>query len=121
MTDEEKLRIKKMIPELKAYRTINEIVDVARHFLDNSVPTDGAKLLLQNKDTIVYLQSLIDRVDFKNFQSSFKEELSKDGKKLKDYYPTLRAMLIGMEHGVSIGKIIEVFGEPWVLAKVKSF
>ena len=35
MTPQEKERIMKIMPELKAYRTINEIAEVASHFLDN--------------------------------------------------------------------------------------
>ena len=34
MTPQEKDRIMKIMPELKAYRTINEIAEVASHFLD---------------------------------------------------------------------------------------
>ena len=122
MTPQEKERIMKIMPELKAYRTINEIADVAKKFLDNReiidkdiVYGDGAK------EKVEYIKQVMQKVDYKDFQNSFKQILTADGKKLKEYYPVLRTMIIGSQHGIGIHKMIELIGEDWVKNKVKNF
>ena len=37
-------------------------------------------------------------------------DLTADGKKLKEYYPVLRTMIIGTQHGIGIHKMIELIG-----------
>ena len=122
MTQQEKERIMKIMPELKAYRTINEIAEVAKKFLDNReiidkdiVYGDGAK------EKVEYIKQVMQKVDYKDFQNSFKQILTADGKKLKEYYPVLRTMIIGSQHGIGIHKMIELIGEDWVKNKVKNF
>ena len=112
----------KIMPELKAYRTINEIAEVAKKFLDNReiidkdiVYGDGAK------EKVEYIKQVMQKVDYKDFQNSFKQILTADGKKLKEYYPVLRTMIIGSQHGIGIHKMIELIGEDWVKNKVKNF
>ena len=122
MTPQEKERIMKIMPELKAYRTINEIADVAKKFLDNReiidkdiVYGDGAK------EKVEYIKQVMQKVDYKDFQNSFKQILTADGKKLKEYYPVLRTMIIGSQHGIGIHKMIELIGEDWVKEMVIKF
>ena len=122
MTQQEKERIMKIMPELKAYRTINEIADVAKKFLDNReiidkdiVYGDGAK------EKVEYIKQVMQKVDYKDFQNSFKQILTADGKKLKEYYPVLRTMIIGSQHGIGIHKMIELIGEDWVKEMVIKF
>ena len=44
-----------------------------------------------------------------NYNLYFKEILTSDGKKLKEYYPVLRTMIICTQHGIGIHKMIELF------------
>ena len=44
-----------------------------------------------------------------NYNLYFKEILTSDGKKLKEYYPVLRTMIICTQHGIGIYKMIELF------------
>ena len=122
MTQQEKERIIKIMPELKAYRTINEIAEVAKKFLDNReiidkdiVYGDGAK------EKVEYIKQVMQKVDYKDFQNSFKQILTADGKKLKEYYPVLRTMIIGSQHGIGIHKMIELIGEDWVKEMIRKF
>lgn len=122
MTPQEKERILKIMPELKAYKTINEIADVAKKFLDkyeiidkDVVFNDGAK------EKIEYIKQVMEKVDYNDFQNSFKEILTSDGKKLKEYYPVLRTMLIGTQHGIGVHKMVELIGKDWVKNRVKIF
>ena len=122
MTPQEKDRIMKIMPELKAYRTINEIAEVAKHFLDNReiidkdvVYGDGAK------EKVAYIKEVMKKVDYNDFQNSFKTILTADGKKLKEYYPVLRTMIIGTQHGIGIHKMIELIGADWVKSMVENF
>ena len=122
MTPQEKERILKIMPELKAYKTINEIANIAKKFLDkyeiidkDVVFNDGAK------EKIEYIKQVMEKVDYNDFQNSFKEILTNDGKKLKEYYPVLRTMLIGTQHGVGVHKMIELIGKDWVKNRVKNF
>lgn len=122
MTPQEKDRIMKIMPELKAYRTLNEIAEVAKHFLDNReivdkdvVYGDGAK------EKVEYIKKVMKKVDYTDFQNSFKAILTADGKKLKEYYPVLRTMIIGTQHGIGIHKMIELIGADWVKSVVESF
>lgn len=122
ISTEEKKRIMILMEEIKKYSTINEIANITMQFLDDTEVIETAKPLLENKEKVTYLKNLmLNRIDFQDFQNSFKAELTKDGYKLKDYYPTLRTMLIGIEHGVAIGKIIEAFGNDWVKNKINAF
>ena len=122
MTPQEKERILKIMPELKAYKTINEIANIAKKFLDkyeiidkDVVFNDGAK------EKIEYIKQVMEKVDYNDFQNSFKEILTNDGKKLKEYYPVLRTMLIGTQHGVGVHKMVELIGKDWVKNRVKNF
>ena len=122
MTPQERERILKIMPELKAYRTINEIAEVAKKFLDNReivdkelVYGDGAA------EKVAYIKQVMEKVDYKDFQNSFKAILTADGKKLKEYYPVLRTMIIGTQHGIGIHKMIELIGEDWVRGVVRIF
>ena len=109
-----------IMDELKKYRTINEIAGVAVQFLDDAKIID--KELLEDKEKIAYLKNMIEnRIDFADFNNSFKEELKKDDKKMKDYYPTLRTMLIGVQHGVGVNAIVNAFGKDAILKKVKKY
>ena len=122
MTDKEKDRIMKMMPELKNYRTINEIAEVASKFLDKYEIVD--KDVVSGEDTkekIDYIKQVMKKVNYKDFQNSFKEILTADGKKLKDYYPVLRTMLIGVQHGIGVHKMIELIGENWVKDRINKF
>lgn len=122
MTSSEKERIRKIIPELKAYRTINEIVDVAKKFLDNREILDK-DIVYGNgaKEKVEYIKQVMEKVDYNDFQNSFKTILTADGKKLKEYYPVLRTMIIGTQHGIGIHKMIELIGKDWVRDVVKNF
>ena len=122
MSPDEKNRIIKIMPELKAYKTINEIADVAKHFLDNREIID--KDVVYGKDAdekVKYIKDVMKKVDYNNFQASFKEILTADGKKLKEYYPVLRTMIIGTQHGIGIHKMIELIGADWVKSVVEKF
>lgn len=122
MTDEEKDRIMKMMPELKNYRTINEIAEVAYKFLDKYEIIDKDIVSGEDaKEKIDYIKQVMEKVNYKDFQNSFKEILTADGKKLKDYYPVLRTMLIGVQHGIGVHKMIELIGENWVKDRVNKF
>lgn len=122
MTPQEKERIMKIMPELKAYRTINEIADVAKKFLDNREIIDKDIVYGEGaKEKVEYIKQVMQKVDYKDFQNSFKQILTADGKKLKEYYPVLRTMIIGSQHGIGIHKMIELIGEDWVKNKVKNF
>ena len=116
----EKSRLMAIMDELKKYRTINEIAGVAVQFLDDAKIID--KELLEDKEKIAYLKNMIEnRIDFADFNNSFKEELKKDDKKMKDYYPTLRTMLIGVQHGVGVNAIVNAFGKDAILEKIKKY
>ncbi len=122
MTDEEKDRIMKMMPELKNYRTINEIAEVASKFLDKYEIIDKDVVSGEDaKEKIDYIKQVMKKVNYKDFQNSFKEILTADGKKLKDYYPVLRTMLIGVQHGIGVHKMIELIGENWVKDRINNF
>ncbi len=122
MTDEEKDRIMKMMPELKNYRTINEIAEVAYKFLDKYEIIDKDIVSGEDaKEKIDYIKQVMKKVNYKDFQNSFKEILTSDGKKLKEYYPVLRTMLIGVQHGIGVHKMIELIGENWVKDRVNKF
>jgi len=122
MTDEEKDRIMKMMPELKNYRTINEIAEVASKFLDKYEIVDKDVVSGEDaKEKINYIKQVMKKVNYKDFQNSFKEILTADGKKLKDYYPVLRTMLIGVQHGIGVHKMIELIGENWVKDRINNF
>ena len=122
MTNTEKDRILKIMPELKAYRTINEIVEVAKHFLNNYEIIDRNIVYGEGaKEKVEYIKQVMEKVDYNDFQNSFKKILTSDGKKLKEYYPVLRTMLIGTQHGIGIHKMIELIGEDWVKNRVKAF
>ena len=122
ITPKEKDRIMKIMPELKAYKTINEIANVASHFLENReiidkeiVYGDGAN------EKVNYIKQVMQKVDYNDFQNSFKNILTNDGKKLKEYYPVLRTMIIGTQHGIGIHKMIELIGADWVKDVVERF
>ena len=122
MTPQEKERILKIMPELKAYKTINEIADVAKRFLDKYKIIDKDIILANDaKEKIEYIKQTMEKVDYNDFQNSFKEILTNDGKKLKEYYPVLRTMLIGTQHGIGVHKMIELIGKDWVKNRVKNF
>lgn len=122
MTPQEKERIMKIMPELKAYRTINEIADVAKKFLDNREIIDKDIVYGDDaKEKVEYIKQVMKKVDCKDFQNSFKAILTADGKKLKEYYPVLRTMIIGSQHGIGIHKMIELIGEDWVKGMVENF
>ena len=122
MTPQEKERILKIMPELKAYKTINEIADVAKRFLDKYEIIDKDIILANDaKEKIEYIKQTMEKVDYNDFQNSFKEILTNDGKKLKEYYPVLRTMLIGTQHGIGVHKMIELIGKDWVKNRVKNF
>lgn len=122
MTPQEKDRIMKIMPELKAYRTINEIAEVARHFLDNREIVDKDIVYGEGaKEKVEYIKQVMEKVDYNDFQNSFKEILIADGKKLKEYYPVLRTMIIGTQHGIGIHKMIELIGADWVKGVVRNF
>ncbi len=119
MTKEEKERIMKMMPELRVYRTINEIADNAKKFLDNYNIID--KDIVADKEKVEYIKQVMLKVDYNDFQNSFKTILTNDNKKLKEYYPVLRTMLIGTQHGVGINKIIDYIGADWVKNRIANF
>jgi len=122
MTPQEKDRILKILPELRAYRTINEITEVAKHFLDNREIIDKDVVYGANaKEKVEYIKSVMKKVDYADFQNSFKAILTADGKKLKEYYPVLRTMIIGTQHGIGIHKMIELIGADWVKNVVENF
>ena len=122
MTPQEKERIMKIMPELKAYRTINEIADVAKKFLDKYEIIDTDVVYGEGaKEKVEYIKQVMEKVDCNDFQNSFKAILTSDGKKLKEYYPVLRTMIIGTQHGIGIHKMIELIGEDWVKNRVKNF
>ena len=122
MTNTEKLRIMKIMPELKNYRTINEIAEVASHFLDNYKIIDKDVVYgKEAKEKVEYIKQVMEKVDYNDFQNSFKAILVSDGKKLKEYYPVLRTMIIGTQHGIGIHKMIELIGESWVKERVRNF
>ena len=122
MTEKEKEVIMKIMPELKAYKTINEIAENAKKFLDSREIIDKEIVYGENaKEKVNYLKEVMKKVNYKDFQNSFKEILIADGKKLKDYYPVLRTMIIGCQHGVGIHKMIELIGEDWVKNRVENF
>lgn len=122
MTNTEKLRIMKIMPELKNYRTINEIAEVASHFLDDYKIIDKDVVYgKEAKEKVEYIKQVMEKVDYNDFQNSFKEILVSDGKKLKEYYPVLRTMIIGTQHGIGIHKMIELIGESWVKERVRNF
>jgi len=119
MTEQEKDRIIKIMPELKAYKTLNEIAEVASHFLDNREIID--KDIVADTEKVNYIKEVMKKVDYNDFQNSFKQILTTDGKKLKDYYPVLRTMIIGTQHGIGIHKMIELIGADWVKNIVEKF
>ena len=122
MIPQEKERIMKIMPELKAYRTINEIAEVAKKFLDNREIIDKDIVYGEGaKEKVEYIKQVMQKVDYKDFQNSFKQILTADGKKLKEYYPVLRTMIIGSQHGIGIHKMIELIGEDWVKEMVIKF
>ena len=122
MTNTEKLRIIKIMPALKNYRTINEIAEVASHFLDNYKIIDKDVVYgKEAKEKVEYIKQVMEKVDYNDFQNSFKAILVSDGKKLKEYYPVLRTMIIGTQHGIGIHKMIELIGESWVKERVRNF
>ena len=122
MTQQERDRIMKIMPELKAYRTINEIAEVASHFLDNREIIDKDIVYGEGaREKVEYIKQVMKRVDYNDFQNSFKEILTNDGKKLKEYYPVLRTMIIGTQHGIGIHKMIELIGADWVKGVVERF
>ena len=122
MTPQEKERIMKIMPELKAYRTINEIADVAKKFLDKYEIIDTDVVYGEGaKEKVEYIKQVMEKVDCNDFQNSFKAILTSDVKKLKEYYPVLRTMIIGTQHGIGIHKMIELIGEDWVKNRVKNF
>lgn len=122
MTEAEKERIMKMMPELKNYRTINEIAEIASRFLDKYEIVDKDIVYGEgSKEKIEYIKQVMEKVDYNDFQNSFKAILTADGKKLKEYYPVLRTMLIGTQHGIGVHKMIELIGENWVKERVKNF
>ena len=122
MTPQEKERILKIMPELKAYKTIDEIANVAKRFLDEYEIIDKEIIFNSNaKEKIEYIKQTMEKVNYNDFQNSFKEILTNDGKKLKEYYPILRTMLIGTQHGIGVHKMIELIGKDWVKSRVKNF
>ena len=122
MTQQEKERILKIMPELKAYRTINEIAEVASHFLDNREIIDKDIVYGEGaKEKVEYIKQVMEKVDYNDFQNSFKAILTADGKKLKEYYPVLRTMIIGTQHGIGIHKMIELIGKDWVKGVIENF
>jgi len=122
MSPQEKDRIMKIMPELKAYKTINEIAEVASHFLDNREIIDKDIVYSdEGKERVKYIKEIMKKVDYNDFQNSFKLLLTNDGKKLKDYYPVLRTMIIGTQHGIGIHKMIELIGADWVKKIIEEF
>ena len=122
MTPQEKDRIMKIMPELRAYRTINEIAEVASRFLDNREIVDKDIVYGEGaKEKVEYIKQVMKKVNYNDFQNSFKEILTSDGKKLKEYYPVLRTMIIGTQHGIGIHKMIELIGADWVKEVVELF
>lgn len=122
MTEVEKERIMKMMPELKNYRTINEIAEIAARFLDKYEIVDKNIVYGEgSKEKINYIKQVMEKVDYNDFQNSFKAILTADGKKLKEYYPVLRTMLIGTQHGIGVHKMIELIGENWVKERIRNF
>ena len=76
MTDKEKDRIMKMMPELKNYRTINEIAEVASKFLDKYEIVD--KDVVSGEDTkekIDYIKQVMKKVNYKDL-SCFKNNVN---------------------------------------------
>ena len=119
---QEKDRMMKIMPELKAYRTINEIAEVASHFLDNREIIDKDIVYGEGaREKVEYIKQVMKRVDYNDFQNSFKEILTNDDKKLKEYYPVLRTMIIGTQHGIGIHKMIELIGADWVRSVIEKF
>ncbi len=118
VTESEKDRILKMMTELKSYKTINEIAEMAACFLDKYEVLDKDVL---SEEKVEYIKDVMEKVDYKDFQNSFKEILIADNKKLKEYYPVLRTMLIGRKHGIGVHKMIELIGEDWVKNRIKNF
>jgi len=122
MTEIEKDRIMKIMPELKSYRTINEIAEIASKFLDRYEIIDKDVVYSKDaKEKVDYIKQVMEKVDYNDFQNSFKTILTDDGKKLKEYYPVLRTMLIGTQHGIAVHKMIELIGKNWVRDRVKNF
>ena len=63
MTPQEKERIMKIMPELKAYRTINEIAEVASHFLDNREIIDKDIVYGEGtKEKVEYIKQVMKKV-----------------------------------------------------------
>ena len=63
MTSQEKERIMKIMPELKAYRTINEIAEVASHFLDNREIIDKDIVYGEGtKEKVEYIKQVMKKV-----------------------------------------------------------
>lgn len=122
MTEAEKERIMKMMPELKNYRTINEIAEIAARFLDKYEIVDKDIVYGEgSKEKVDYIKQVMEKVDYNDFQNSFKAILTADGKKLKEYYPVLRTMLIGTQHGIGVHKMIELIGKNWVKERIRNF
>ena len=122
MTEIEKDRIMKIMPELKSYRTINEIAEIASKFLDRYEIIDKDVVYSKDaKEKVDYIKQVMEKVDYNDFQNSFKTILTDDGKKLKEYYPVLRTMLIGTQHGIAVHKMIELIGKNWVKERIKNF
>ena len=122
MTQQERDRIIKMMPELKNYRTINEIADIASGFLDKYKILDKDVVYGNDaQEKIAYIKQVMEKVDYMDFQNSFKSILLSDGKKLKEYYPVLRTMLIGRQHGIGVHRMIELIGKDWVQNRIRQF
>ena len=73
------------------------------------------------REKVEYIKQVMKRVDYNDFQNSFKEILTNDDKKLKEYYPVLRTMIIGTQHGIGIHKMIELIGADWVRGVIEKF
>ena len=122
MNPQERERILKMMPELKVYRTLNEIAENAKGFLDNREIIDKDVVYGEGaKEKVLYIKQVMQKVDYSDFQNSFKTILTEDNKKLKEYYPVLRTMIIGRKHGIGIHRIIELIGKDFVKNVVDNF
>ena len=69
MTETEKDRIIKIMPELKVYRTLNEIADNARKFLDKYEIID--KEVVQNKEKVEYIKQVMKKVDYNDSNEEY--------------------------------------------------
>jgi glutamyl-tRNA synthetase len=120
----EKKRLLSIMHIAKKYKTLNEVSQIVRPFLDIALEysQESIALIKNSRVEIAKIQQMfIDKqqnvVD--DFASVFKVFLEANGYKFKDIGPIIRSCLIGSTNSIPIGDIVKSLGYEECLARIQ--